>query len=159
MKTAFRFLGIGFLLSALLLLGLKYSNVLTDNNYSFSIPFLTKNPTVETTTVQNSEIKVSDTITTTVSTQQTETTKQETMTQETTTESTDVVKITIEANDHSDTIVKKLVSENVITDGSGFYNYIVSNKLDRILQNGTFTVKKGMSFEELGKILTTYPGN
>lgn len=164
MKTAFRFLGIGFLLSALLLLGLKYSNILNDESYSFSIPFLTKNASVETSAVQTSEIKVSDTITTTSSVQQTETTNAETTTQvetrqEITTTNSEEIKITINSNDYSDVVIKKLVDSGVITDGSGFYNYIVSNKLDTILQNGTFTLKKGMSFEELGKILTTYPGN
>lgn len=160
MKTAFRFLGIGFLLSALLLLGLKYTNILNENR-SFSIPFLTKNQQTDSTPIKNTDTKVSDTITTTSSIQQTETSTQtqQRPQETTTTTNSDEIKISVGTNDYSHVVVEKLANAGVITDSNAFYDYIVSNKLDTIIQNGTFTVKKGMSFEELGKILTTYPGN
>lgn len=147
MKTAFRFLGIGFLISALMLIGLKFSN-----SESFSIPFLNNQETTtsSTTTVQS---------TTQTETQVTTSSLPVETTVATTTTSTEEINVTVEQNDYSDTVVKKLADAGIITDANGFLNYLVSNKLDVIIQNGTFKLKKGLSFEELGKILTTYPGN
>ncbi|MBF0780404.1 MULTISPECIES: hypothetical protein [unclassified Granulicatella] len=151
LKQAFRFLGIGFFLSGCLLLGLSYSGYLTTTQHSSPLKTET---TTTTTTTSKQDTQVSSTQSTTSASVQVETT------QSSTSQSTgESISLVITEGDDSYTIAEKLHEQGIISSTNEFINYLVEHKLDTTVQNGTFTIPKHSTFEQLGKILTTYPGN
>lgn len=59
----------------------------------------------------------------------------------------------------SQEIADILLEHKIIDDRTAFLNYLQDNDYMRYIQIGTFTVNSDMTFEELAKVLTTYPGN
>ncbi|MCR5107861.1 MAG: hypothetical protein K6B28_06825 [Lachnospiraceae bacterium] len=65
-----------------------------------------------------------------------------------------VVKITVSDGDDSSDICKKLQNSGIIESASEFDSYLISRKLDSRISSGTFELSKGLSREEIAKILT-----
>lgn len=171
LKQALRFLGIGFFLSGAFIYALAYMGYLEFNTVTHHTPVASttsvaatsSTQSAQTTNQQNAE-ETTLTQEQSVSVQQETTAEQATNASEQTTAASvanagESVKLTVAAGDYSFTVAQKLVDAGVITDANAFNSYLAEQNLATIIQNGTFAVKKGQSFEELGKILTTYPGN
>lgn len=160
LKQAFRFLGIGFFLSGAIIYALVHIGYLKG---SASRTAQTPTPvTVITTSTVNQSAQPSNANNTPAQTTEAATTEANQSTQEqaaTPAASGEVVKLSVVSGDYSFTVAQKLAEAGVITDANAFNAYLAEQNLATIIQNGTFSVQKGQSFEELGKILTTYPGN
>lgn len=55
----------------------------------------------------------------------------------------------------SDKVAEKLFKEGLVDDAAAFNRYLVENHCDSSIQNGTFQITEGASYEEISKILTS----
>lgn len=55
----------------------------------------------------------------------------------------------------SDKVAEKLFQEGLVDDAAAFNRYLVENHYDSSIQNGTFQITEGASYEEISKILTS----
>lgn len=55
----------------------------------------------------------------------------------------------------SDKVAEKLFKEGLVDDAAAFNRYLVENHYDSSIQNGTFQITEGASYEEISKILTS----
>lgn len=174
LKYAFRFIGIGFFLAGVLLLGLYYSGNIPQNftrsaqneHTTFRAQTSTaQDETSETTQLAASSATENTETTGTVVTSSTSVLSS--ATQESSTQSSSqstsseqrTLQFRVNNGDNSYTIAQQLQQAGVISDVNSFINYLTTSNLDRLIQNGQFSIPSNASFEELGKILTTYPGN
>lgn len=166
LKYAFRFIGIGFFLAGVMLLGLYHSGHIPQ---SFSRSAQNEQTTVLGIKTEQSQVETSET-TQMVASSETETavsSSQSTVSQESSVQSSSqdssadkrTLQFRVNDGDTSYNIAQQLQQAGVISDIDGFINYLTTNNLDRLIQNGQFTIPNNASIEELGKILTTYPGN
>lgn len=153
MKQALAFTGFGLFLAASLLFGVKHFNVLKVNDAQSAITTTTTKAqgASQTTTTKKQESNTTQSTTKSSSSSQT--------TQTTTTTTQEAITFTVSSDDSSHTVADNLLSAGLIENVDTFNTYMETNDLSRSIQTGTFKLKKGMSLEELGKALTTYPGN
>lgn len=73
----------------------------------------------------------------------------------------EVIKHTFTTSDGvvSQDIADILVDNNIIDDRQAFLDYLEDNDYSSYIQVGKFTVSSDMSFEDIAKVITTYPGN
>lgn len=154
MKQALAFTGFGLFLAASLLFGVKHFNVLKVNDAQSAITTTTTKAqgASQTTTTKKQESNTTQSTTKSSSSSQTTQTTTTTTTQE-------AITFTVSSDDSSHTVADNLLSAGLIENVDTFNTYMETNDLSRSIQTGTFKLKKGMSLEELGKALTTYPGN
>lgn len=60
---------------------------------------------------------------------------------------------TINAGDTSDTVAVNLYKAGLVDDASAFNSYMVKNGYDSRLRTGAYTMKQGLSYEQIMKIL------
>lgn len=149
LKQALRYLGVGFFLSACLLLALVHTNLLTNQPVQIA--------QISTSTVQNKQTTSSSYQSSQTTTPQA--TSSETTTQQSSSSAGQEKKITVSEHEDSHSIVDKLVAQGIISQAEPLLNYLMEKQLDTKLQNGTFTIPVGATIEQLADILTTYPGN
>lgn len=63
--------------------------------------------------------------------------------------------ITVTAGDDSMDVVQNLYKQGIITDPTDFNKYLESNKYDRYIKNGTYSIKKGASYDEIVHTITS----
>lgn len=56
---------------------------------------------------------------------------------------------------NSKDIATILAKAKIVEDGKDFQNYLINNGYDTKIQVGRFTVHKGMTYEEISKLITT----
>lgn len=71
----------------------------------------------------------------------------------------ETITITTDQGVVTEDIADMLYKEKVIDDKQKFLDYMEDNDYSPYIQIGTFKVKKDMSFKELAKTFTTYPGS
>ena len=59
----------------------------------------------------------------------------------------------------SQDIADILVENNIIDDRQAFLDFLENNDYSSYIQIGKFTVTSDMSFEDIAKVITTYPGS
>lgn len=160
MKNLFRTLGISFFLTACALFALLSFKIITASEVATTVdkPNTTQQATQTTKTTQT--VRTSAQATRTTQTGQTSsqstTSRQETNTAQ---NSTAKIKFTVNSEDTSYTVAEKLLAQGVIKNVDEFSEYMINNNLSQYIQTGTFELRKDMPLQELGKTLTTYPGN
>lgn len=138
-KTKFRSLGVGFLVSAILLALVTITWPFVPDSFkdqldSIHLPFVEETTTIEETT--------------TVAT-----TKSNPTSTETTTSAASVVTITVESGDTSSDVARKLYEAGAITDQQEFVNYLLDQDIAENIWVGTFSIKPNSSFEEIARTL------
>ena len=73
---------------------------------------------------------------------------------ENTTPETELIELEIRSGDSSDSVCMRLKEFGVIEDSVAFNRYLCNNGYDRKLNIGSYKLKKGMSDEEIAKIIT-----
>lgn len=63
------------------------------------------------------------------------------------------VEITINSGDDSFDICKRLEELGVVEKASSLYNYLIQNKVDTKLRDGTYTLNKNMEFDDIISVL------
>ncbi|MBQ9631862.1 MAG: endolytic transglycosylase MltG [Lachnospiraceae bacterium] len=66
----------------------------------------------------------------------------------------EVVEFSIETGQNSSVVGDNLYRAGLVDDATSFDRYLEQNNYDNILQNGTFSIQKGSTYEEIAKILT-----
>lgn len=66
----------------------------------------------------------------------------------------EVVIIVIEEGDSSETVSKRLANAGLVESASEFNKYLLKNKLTKVIDVGTYKIKKGSSIKEIAKIIT-----
>ena len=69
-------------------------------------------------------------------------------------EETELIILEIRNGDSSDSVCARLKELGIIEDSSAFNRYLCNNGYDRKLNIGSYQLKKGMSHEEIAKIIT-----
>ncbi|MBS4751058.1 hypothetical protein KG091_08190 [Carnobacteriaceae bacterium zg-ZUI78] len=157
MKQAFRFLGIGFLLSGLLLFGLQYAGMLTASTKP--TPVGTSQMTTTATMSTSSQMTSTTSSSTTQQSQVSTTTTTSSSTSTSAATSGSDVEFIVKEDDTSHDIAENLKKAGLIDNADDFIKYLYEKNLSTIIQTGKFKISKGLSFEKLSDILTTYPGN
>lgn len=139
-KTKFRSLGVGFLLSAIILALV-----------TVAWPFVPDSLKSQLDSV-NLPIVSEQTTTTTTKTAQT-TTAAQTTTQVTSAQATTPVTITVESGDVSSDVANKLQAAGAITDAQAFVDYLVDNNIAENILVGTFEIQPNASFEQIAREL------
>lgn len=67
---------------------------------------------------------------------------------------TEPVSILISGSQSSESVASKLESAGLVDDASDFNNYLVKNGYDTRLQDGTFQIVPGATYEDIAKALT-----
>ncbi|MBS4761465.1 hypothetical protein KG089_01930 [Carnobacteriaceae bacterium zg-ZUI252] len=153
MKNAFRYIGIGLFLAGSILFALTHFNVLDGATKVSQVSTTLASSTSTTSAMRTTQMTTTTTQTTTVQTTQA---PQETSTSQRSGEVTSFV-VTDAATTYS--VADDLIAAGIINDADAFIKHMEDNNLSRFIQTGTFSLRKGMSLQELGEALTTYPGN
>lgn len=68
-----------------------------------------------------------------------------------------IVKITVKQGEYCRQISQKLYEKGLVADAEEFRKYMQDNDYDNMIFAGTFEFKKGMTYKQIAKILTTKP--
>ncbi|MCI8825114.1 MAG: endolytic transglycosylase MltG [Lachnospiraceae bacterium] len=162
MKYFLRGLGTG-ILSATILLFCVYSYKMSDSKIAEKARALgmeyTKEKEYETEYVKNTE----DTKDISDSTEETSSTKEEETTtlsqQESTskspqpTSSPEVIDVSISSGMNSESVSDALEAAGVINNAKDFNQYLIENNMGRYIKSGEYSLRSGMSYEEIADIL------
>ena len=66
----------------------------------------------------------------------------------------EIVVVEIVKGDSSDTVSKRLEEIGLVEDAKTYNRYLCNNGYDRKLNIGSYKITKGMSYEEIAKIIT-----
>jgi hypothetical protein len=115
--------------------------------------------TEKTTTERNSNMQQSSSeeATTEKSTEKSTEKTKKTDDKTSSSEEDEVYKITVKTGDYCRQIAEKLYDKKLIDDQEEFRKFMKDHSYDEQIFAGTFEVKKGLSYEEIAKILTTKP--
>lgn len=64
------------------------------------------------------------------------------------------IAITVAPGESSNAVADKLLAASLIDDAGAFNKYLVEHKYDSSIQPGTFSIPKGITYEEISKLLT-----
>lgn len=151
MKHALRYIGVGLFLAGVILFSLNHFNFLAEAPQTTQV---TSSAPTTTTPKNNTPVAVTN-----QTTQVTSTTTAQTVAQTQPSGTNGTIAIVVDDHSTSYSVAQDLFDAGIITDMEAFNQYMEANDLSRYVQSGTFTLRKGMTLQELGDVLTTYPGN
>ena len=61
---------------------------------------------------------------------------------------------TISSGDSSDRVARKLADAGYVSDAAAYDRYLCANGYDRVIRTGTYTIRAGMSEEDIARMIT-----
>ena len=157
-REAYRWLGIGFLVAALFVLGFKlFGNDATAGSKKEATP--ETKTAAQTKEQADWKKKYEDLLAETETAKlekedkAEEETKKETSKKEDKKE-TDSADISIGSGEPASDVAKKLKESGMISDAEYFTEFLRNNGYEKFIRNGTYTIKKSMNLDDIAKTIT-----